>query len=700
MKKLIAALVAALILLPTLKAASYSTISETADIDITDVLTPEQSCEVNLPNYLILTSVKITDGTGNEIPESSYTYTIESNRIKFNISGATSHKTVYNSTKHSKFVTYEKVGTTGAGDSFDVNYEYSVDGYAGTLTKYGAARVKSGTYVPEVAKEVTDSRQNEAGSFPENLSYSQDGYSGMINKDGSSFAVNLPAYEKEATYILGDKYFVGYNLRGYNFVSYDDYVVGTMDLSSVVKGFGDYTDYIFETGYTYNVGSKYYLVLTHNGIRFKAKYDKFIDITTPMNSISQYYYYADEDGYGGTLMLDSLPQVSQVQYLTVKYTSVWDTTYYDKVYGVKTSVNDIPTYSTKTLDDVNSTISEMEASIYTRSSGLREVEGFRCSVLHFESPVTYSGKVYKENSGTTYQQNYKGIVTKPAVDTRVFAQNYSGTVYKGEYEPVYSYNVSVDYIALDESGALPTQVQITNKDELQASTYSSSGILQETSGVFKNYSSDAGITVNAIVKPSNPDRYLKAYVILEGTKYPIVWSDGSEVIFAVETLNGSTFIPLSGLASMKNARFDLRVFEFADEACTHKTDENSTSSTVSVDITPPTISHFVNKRLGTVTLTAVDALSGLDSMKYRVNGGAWTDYTGAISVSESCTIEVQVTDKCSNTTSERFNIKLNDTLDRADVNVYVTENFSRICYIINSNQNNTDELPLSELVMQ
>lgn len=41
---------------------------------------------------------------------------------------------------------------------------------------------------------------------------------------------------------------------------------------------------------------------------------------------------------------------------------------------------------------------------------------------------------------------YSGTVTKPGIDTRVWEQNYSGTIYKGDYDKYYSYTVTIEYI--------------------------------------------------------------------------------------------------------------------------------------------------------------------------------------------------------------------------------------------------------------
>ena len=58
----------------------------------------------------------------------------------------------------------------------------------------------------------------------------------------------------------------------------------------------------------------------------------------------------------------------------------------------------------------------------------------------------YVGTVTKPAVDTRiWQQNYSGIVTKPAVDTRVYRQDYSGTAYMGGYDNYYAYNITLNY---------------------------------------------------------------------------------------------------------------------------------------------------------------------------------------------------------------------------------------------------------------
>lgn len=69
----------------------------------------------------------------------------------------------------------------------------------------------------------------------------------------------------------------------------------------------------------------------------------------------------------------------------------------------------------------------------------------------------YSGRVYSQtfdNTSYEYTQYYTGTVSNGDIDTRIWRANYSGTAYKGEYEPAnekYVYNVVVNYSVMSGS---------------------------------------------------------------------------------------------------------------------------------------------------------------------------------------------------------------------------------------------------------
>ncbi|MCQ2378911.1 MAG: hypothetical protein MJ016_06860, partial [Victivallaceae bacterium] len=81
-----------------------------------------------------------------------------------------------------------------------------------------------------------------------------------------------------------------------------------------------------------------------------------------------------------------------------------------------------------------------------------------------------------------------------------------------------------------------------------------------------------------------------------------------------------------------------------------------------IDKVNPTISvkagttAWTNKNVK-LTATFTDKQSGIEFKRYRLNGGDWKSYTGAISVSKNQEVYFEATDKAGNITTKTYEVK-------------------------------------------
>jgi len=139
-----------------------------------------------------------------------------------------------------------------------------------------------------------------------------------------------------------------------------------------------------------------------------------------------------------------------------------------------------------------------------------------------------------------------------------------------------------------------------------------------------------------------------------GTRYYTVYRNGESL--AIRTFYYTTY----GDAAVINGQ----AYSYAVSATDfmgHESSESNAESTT-IDILPPETSHSVAGTLGDngwykqtavgFSLTASDATSGVSAIEYRLNGGAWTAYTGALSLSDGqWNVEYYATDAAGNAES-------------------------------------------------
>ncbi|WP_438435246.1 S8 family serine peptidase [Gorillibacterium sp. sgz500922] len=369
--------------------------------------------------------------------------------------------------------TLTKTGSRTASTS-DGHPEYIVydDGaYRGALYKTGTSSVVSGSYTAPVQKTVTDVRTGTATTtFPEYLVYDDaSGYHGAIYKSGTPYQQSDTKYgTRDASTSDGHPEYIVYDDGTYKGILYKS---GT---SSVISGsyvapqtktvndtksgtastvFTDYIVYDDTSGYhgaLYKTGSKYQASKSASATR---------DSSSSSGHPSSVSY--DSGGYSGTLSKSGSSYVISGSYTPSSSKSFSDscsntvTEYYK--YGVfqsqsssgscpsSISINSdgysgsIPRTSTDSVSD-SGACSSTKASC-TRTKTYRANYSGTLTKAAVDTRVwrqDYSGTVY----GSTYYQDYRGDVTKPGSDSRVWRQSYRGSVYSNTYYQDYRGDVT------------------------------------------------------------------------------------------------------------------------------------------------------------------------------------------------------------------------------------------------------------------
>lgn len=224
------------------------------------------------------------------------------------------------------------------------------------------------------------------------------------------------------------------------------------------------------------------------------KYSKTVaqSRTNNKNSFPNSIGYSDGAGYSGTLTKSGSSKVISGSYTPEQTKNVTE----------KTSVNreDYFKYlgggSWTTYSYTSPPLTTPTASKTYSKSGykgtLKKSYINMTNERHIDPSHPQKGKYYARYSYTSHYE-YSGTVTKPAVDTRVWQQNYSGTVYKAgksyrNYQ--YAYTVTVTYTLNHQ---LDAQVLHTQKwaDKLNVSRSNSNFRAGENFVVMAQTSNDA-----------------------------------------------------------------------------------------------------------------------------------------------------------------------------------------------------------------
>ena len=268
---------------------------------------------------------------------------------------------------------------------------------------------------------------------------------------------------------------------------------------------------------------------------------------------------------------------------------------------------------------------------------------------------------------------------------------------------------------------------------LQDLVFSPDGALNKVTGEFRPYpAGKEGIPVHVNIKPTR-NNYVTGYVLLDGVKYPFDTIDGQ----STKTVNGDgsvtqvpwkangrevptyTLIPIAGITKdMKNAKVQVIVQEWKDEACTQLAKEGSGTLYTSTQVSDPHVDWSYNQATDKLTVVATSNVAGIDSIKVElIPGSGPVDYTGPVTVGSAEKVKIIVKDKTGNETileldkddlpmlngSGGGNLPYDQLpnggtgANGSSAQSYHTSNRSADIYIIGGTRGNTDRYPSGEV---
>lgn len=297
---------------------------------------------------------------------------------------------------------------------------------------------------------------NQTVNFPNSVSQSQ------------SKTVTLPIFEsiEDVKVNTGN---VNYSMSGRNMTlnvnngtstgrQWNDYVYSDY----VTKTIGGYGPYFSDTYYYSNAG--YYGNIYKNGSAIylygsEISYD-YYDVS---NQDSEYYNQNGYSGYltkyvaSGSAPYNAPKDIDKYFSTTCIDYYIWDNKkkkWRDGEGGAKfpnTYYYNKGGYS-GTLHYVSGTQSACDSTPPTYKGS----KGETATVYNGTGTKRYRGTVYKPMPDTRVYK-YKGTVYRPYSDNRYFQQDYSGYVWKGDYENLYGYNVTISYLE-----NTPPEMQLTS----------------------------------------------------------------------------------------------------------------------------------------------------------------------------------------------------------------------------------------------
>lgn len=272
-------------------------------------------------------------------------------------------------------------------------------------------------------------------------------------------------------------------------------------------------------------------------------------------------------------------------------------------------------------------------------------------------------------------------------------------------------------ITVQNKNTVPT-VNITNKSEVQNVMYTLGGVLRGST--FTPYGKDItavelarrtgctnGLIVEAEVKDSNSDQYLRGYLQIGEKKYAMHFNSitGSTVMQASKISKGYVYIDRSAFNedfASKNLYLTVQDYMSDNETDTVlSTSANNGNSLLKfgVDITGPQLVGNLDEPSRTLTVTqATDPGTGLLDLQYRVSenrGASWSAYktfTNSASITGTGTIYVEVLarDRGRNTTTAQYTMNVvGPTVGVAD-GVYTKATRVADFWYINTRRNNAD----------
>lgn len=325
-------------------------------------------------------------------------------------------------------------------------------------------------------------------------------------------------------------------------------------------------------------------------------------VTNTTDSFDDTYSYSDTDGFKGTLNKSgpvtdiSHPEVVHKKDIIDKEYYNTHTWYYDankKLLFEEWSWDNSNDHSTIQYDDGEykgtlkqtryspSPISDFEPASHFSNSSVRYKRWDKTTGY-------YTGTVTKVilPAYTGYIQKYTGTVTKDAKDTRIWAQNYSGTIYAANTTSYYKYNVKIEYNAapaITIISPLPQQVFSENNtafvptvsvsdrdgDTLTCRYYVDGESAPRDTRTISNTISAQTVSFNALnIGALSEGAHTLTYEVYDGilpvqSKVTIQVDTSAPVLGAIQYTASGTSITISGSASDAVAGMDALPYRFS-----------------------------------------------------------------------------------------------------------------------------------------
>jgi|GEM_PF-3282367 len=222
--------------------------------------------------------------------------------------------------------------------------------------------------------------------------------------------------------------------------------------------------YSDSSGYSGNIGKNGYSYVS-SGSYTPEQTSYFSTVETSSNpnySFPSYVWY-NSSGYNGPLYKSGSVYVYSgsdtraSQYFSRSFTNTITNVYYNGVFQGSSSTGSAPSCYSINENGYSGCLSRGSTygpyiSYYYPS--------YNVTIESKEYTAYYSGTLYKGSDTRVYGQYYWNNLTKPAVDTRQWKQDYQGAVYKAATLPTYSYTVTIHYTVFGPP-EMPTNINVT-----------------------------------------------------------------------------------------------------------------------------------------------------------------------------------------------------------------------------------------------
>ncbi|WP_182101740.1 fibronectin type III domain-containing protein [Niallia taxi] len=360
------------------------------------------------------------------------------------------------------------------------NVTYTQNGDDITINVSGGVPSRTVWNDQKYSKDVSKSETNNRNTFADTSSYTNpEGYAGNLSKSGSSVVVS-GVFTPEDTKTVSQKRTqsndsgwpssINYNNGGYTGTLYPEasstsrVASGSAPQTVTKTDFRTSSSNSFPATVNYNDGT-YSGTLSKNGASYVA---------------SGSYTPAETTSRSGSNSSASCPPLSGYSLQSCSWSGVYRVgsgDYFTKI-AAKVYGDAYPEW--ESIQAANPGVNSSGLTIGQLLNIPSSAAGTPLIVSTINAGFKYSGTYYKPASDTRvyrqnysgsatsqdtrvyeYDKNYTGDVTKPESDTRIWQQNYEGTVYKGGDDLYFTYKVVIDYTAIPDT---PTGLKATPDD--------------------------------------------------------------------------------------------------------------------------------------------------------------------------------------------------------------------------------------------